>query len=960
MKGRREVSSHDGNLYIEHGEGAPQLVRMGNRPAALGAGWSSRFAYTGFAPFILLELQHDGGMLATWILNAVGQRIAGSLSELQPQDQAILVEVARSQIFGGIAAFLMSPDLPDELDPTFFSISPALLTDLQRLCGVIEAAPPEVIEIDRFEDLARTGEPGGDIVLTQAGLRDCLSVDLQERYLQACRTGVFTWPSPVDGAEVVEVRGMVLFTLLQAWRCVDRVHNLVFFVLAGGYKQETAAVWIPSADVLVTRPGHALRLFGVEAASLKQLLIDHLMAHGAPLLGFLSQPVRRFAHYFWPRGAAHIGHYLWNELSGLEIAVQQLEPVEYPLVYDLSGAEGAAFYGPLSLVFPELRGSILNSRTEIQFMLDAAYASGIQVMRFSGNRVSAEMRRRIKNVVASTSAAEEARMGVRGRPGPVVVFGLRVENRTVVGLGQFYSELARQLIKRFGGLTIIIDGHNSRNPADRDETFGSFLEHRATRKPVAVEHEVVAEIKAGVQGLPATVIDCVGMTMLDNLAWLVCANYCVAPWGAGLAKYRWVCNLPSYILISNYNQKSKNDVNIYHDPKFMESPAPLTFVDPSLVIDRPDADVLVEMDPIHVPFYVNYEVATNGVAAAVGDALAELADANGEWPRPMAHGAFDITDEVVVGADRQLFLASGGHDILSFVLGQKQPLQSSFANFSANIGGRAKSAAALGIPYAHVIFPDKQTVMNEAFGVANPVCLADIYARECSDVWGLITYPRDALRAAGAGAYLRTDTHLTHDGTLIVAQAVLTRLFGTACDEWVAMMKAAPRGQRKYAGDLGRKLDPVDEEDQVFIHHNPAIKTFSNNLNTGNNGSIISRIFPGAPRSERLVVLGDSFGADLALILSYLFSEVVFFRTPYWHPELVEMVRPDLVLTGNVERYLSYVASDADRPNFDMMNAMAYGDTPEKREFARIMSAQSGFGRPPYRRMLDELLFGAK
>ena len=65
------------------------------------------------------------------------------------------------------------------------------------------------------------------------------------------------------------------------------------------------------------------------------------------------------------------------------------------------------------------------------------------------------------------------------------------------------------------------------------------------------------------------------------------------------------------------------------------------------------------------------------------------------------------------------------------------------------------------------------------------------------------------------------------------------------------------------------------------------------------------------------------------------------------------------VITQNVERYLQYVAADSDRPSFEMMNTMAYGETSTQRDFAATMSAMCGFGRRPYQRMLDRLLFNA-
>jgi hypothetical protein len=48
----------------------------------------------------------------------------------------------------------------------------------------------------------------------------------------------------------------------------------------------------------------------------------------------------------------------------------------------------------------------------------------------------------------------------------------------------------------------------------------------------------------------------------------------------------------------------------------------------------------------------------------------------------------------------------------------------------------------------------------------------------------------------------------------------------------------------------------------------------------------------------------------------YLYSDVLFFRTPYFHSEIADKIQPDILITGNVERYLNSVPSDIER--FDM------------------------------------------
>ncbi|TOL26640.1 hypothetical protein CGI02_10275 [Vibrio parahaemolyticus] len=44
--------------------------------------------------------------------------------------------------------------------------------------------------------------------------------------------------------------------------------------------------------------------------------------------------------------------------------------------------------------------------------------------------------------------------------------------------------------------------------------------------------------------------------------------------------------------------------------------------------------------------------------------------------------------------------------------------------------------------------------------------------------------------------------------------------------------------------------------------------------------------------------------------LSLVYKRVIFCRTRYFHKEVFDNINPDIVLTGNAERYLSHVNSD--------------------------------------------------
>jgi len=66
----------------------------------------------------------------------------------------------------------------------------------------------------------------------------------------------------------------------------------------------------------------------------------------------------------------------------------------------------------------------------------------------------------------------------------------------------------------------------------------------------------------------------------------------------------------------------------------------------------------------------------------------------------------------------------------------------------------------------------------------------------------------------------------------------------------------------------------------------------------------------------RVMLFGDSFGRDMAAILSVVARSVMYLRTPFLHLDLVDSARPDLVITQGAERYLPSTLCDSNRENF--------------------------------------------
>jgi len=196
--------------------------------------------------------------------------------------------------------------------------------------------------------------------------------------------------------------------------------------------------------------------------------------------------------------------------------------------------------------------------------------------------------------------------------------GLRTESRTLVDLIGFYERLVDFFVStiEIEDAVLVIDGHNARE-GDAGRLIQSTGELDQNRAPIETELEILAAIQHRAQGSRISVVSTIGCPLSTSLIWGVFCQAFVAPWGAGLAKYRWICNKPGFVITSNWNLHNRTDLHIYSAPEITEDPAPIEFVDPAHVTDHPDAPVLIPIGAAHKPSNMNFEVDEPAVFQAI-------------------------------------------------------------------------------------------------------------------------------------------------------------------------------------------------------------------------------------------------------------------------------------------------------------------------------------------------------
>lgn len=274
----------------------------------------------------------------------------------------------------------------------------------------------------------------------------------------------------------------------------------------------------------------------------------------------------------------------------------------------------------------------------------------------------------------------------------------------------------------------------------------------------------------------------------------------------------------------------------------------------------------------------------------------------------------DIDRNVGIGKEGYLFLTGGAHSVLDYATGRREPDNISYENFEKNIKRRIEFCNKHNIKYSHIIFPDKQSVLIDKIPVPNISCLGNSYISKNRGISSSIFYPKNQLKNT-QDSFLKLDTHLSDLGYIKTASLILDFIQEQGSDLINTLSKQCNKNV-KYAGDLGSKITPNIFDVRYDLIPQWNYIHLNNGLNVANDGITEIYINKNAPSQKRIFIFGDSFFRRISLILSSVFKEVVFFRTRFFHEEIIMMGNPDIVLTGQAERYLSVVDDDMNAPIF--------------------------------------------
>ncbi len=607
---------------IQRGTDDPVPITEAGKPARPAEGWRPIRMISGLGPLDVLEFRHAGGQAAIWFLNPDWSFKTNVFEKLSETERAGFFEAVVGPARNVWQQLVVAPaPALDAETRGFLLFGTQTLREVARLGGDELFPRPRALRLDNPDDAEvfakdRRFQPGGINVAITAEL---FKRDFLRDAIRAATFGRLILPSPFDGRSLASDISYPLTTMTIAYKFTDPGHDVTFYAVASLWCATLVAYFFPSFDlVLFENLRNANHLSSLLGQPLDKALFDHAIRYGTELEAYLRAPHRTVAYDYFQD---HLGHHLWNELSGLHSVATELPREQMPPILMVSGAR-SEMYGRVDELMPELAGKVDRTPLSRDELIRSVYAKHYCLFNATGDYVSADLARRVVTLAEQSprvvsAKAEAARLAAEGFV--IVMLGLRVENRTVVDPASFFAFVTGVLREQCKRVAVVLDGHNS--DAEAGTVYPSHAENLAKQSPDEVEHGVVKHVREKFAGDPnVTVISTVGAPVAASIFWCRRAAFFVTPWGAGLAKYRWICNQRGLVTAGErfFRYAGPMTVHLYDTPEYMEAPTPLDFISPDDVTDDPAAPLLIGIADDHNR--INYRVKPE----AVRDRLAKL------------------------------------------------------------------------------------------------------------------------------------------------------------------------------------------------------------------------------------------------------------------------------------------------------------------------------------------------
>ena len=261
----------------------------------------------------------------------------------------------------------------------------------------------------------------------------------------------------------------------------------------------------------------------------------------------------------------HIGHHLWNNLSALEI-LSLNDKLKIDSLFWITN-EPTFHFGEITKLYNRDFNFIRYSNAED---LNAkCIEKGVVPISVVETYISKSLSTRILNYSVNKEMEYLASLNLNKYDIRFLV-NFRCDNRSWINQIEEVTALVKALRCNYNyKILLVVDGWNKGENDKINLSTGkkSDIENKAN-SAYCKEIDLFNRLAERISTYCDTVNN-IGCKVSRSIAVCESVDYYIAPWGAALSKYAWVCNTPG-VVASNKYMYSDPEFQIYFSPKYVE------------------------------------------------------------------------------------------------------------------------------------------------------------------------------------------------------------------------------------------------------------------------------------------------------------------------------------------------------------------------------------------------------
>lgn len=282
---------------------------------------------------------------------------------------------------------------------------------------------------------------------------------------------------------------------------------------------------------------------------------------------------------------SHMGHNLWNDLSGLDRILKNKFIGNYSEIYTFHGVFQDAWIPIERFIHTNSESINIDNRPEVyninkSDLCSRTYVNGFFHIRINDNYISQDLVDKIINYNFAKLDCTNNLSLSDGCYDVNICIGLRFENRTWVNQLDDFELLLKSIMDNLSGkVRVFIDGHDLL-PGNVTLRSHGEVDNAALENEIRLFSLLIESLKSGLLSLYSErlfVFSLVNTPIEYTLFNLSKIDFFIAPWGAGLSKYKWILNKPGLVFTSDVVIKNSN-YKIYEHVKYRENARECVYV----------------------------------------------------------------------------------------------------------------------------------------------------------------------------------------------------------------------------------------------------------------------------------------------------------------------------------------------------------------------------------------------